>query len=545
MFHQSNTDSQKTLIDKVFVNFDQVAIDDVYPTCENKEQDVDSELGHKAVLIRIGHKPPPDKGFKAVVWKTFKAKVRELDEDKDLAESIAKCDPDRLASREAIDELAGKVIQTLQNIVDQSTKRVKRKKKTAEKAAIDKLESEEEKLLKDGKGGQPLYRFAEKFFHGIDADEGKDAPSLRQFKNAAEDKLANLNLGDAKDTNVIINRLFGDSEKVIATFPTMKEFKRLVLSTSNSGAKDSHGLTLKLTKTAIRNSKTIRCTLYSLMRAMARLGYVPRDWKVDLISFLYKKKGDRRDAKNWRPITIAACLGKHFDKLLLFQLKRLRNINPDNHAYINDKSCLTAVLALMDFFKTVREKAKEAKEEDCLLIPMISLDDISSAFESIDHNMIDEVLRNTFAEGTDFDVRGAIRSYLDRKSEIVDRKTGEKVSLERTYDHKTSPQGSSLSPVLWRIFDAIFTEMYKEQLGDLIAQQPTIVDYFHIAYADGHVTVIVIKVHKDTCHRDMVDDINAITELIRDLLDNASKDAGCGINPSKQKPVIPPAFIGD
>ena len=63
--------------------------------------------------------------------------------------------------------------------------------------------------------------------------------------------------------------------------------------------------------------------------------------------------------------------------------------------------------------------------------------------------MIDECFLN---EG-DFDLKNAIKSYLVRETWVQDKFTGEKVELKRTHSFKTAPQGSTLSPKLWRIFD--------------------------------------------------------------------------------------------
>ena len=71
-----------------------------------------------------------------------------------------------------------------------------------------------------------------------------------------------------------------------------------------------------------------------------------------------QEKGERNDAKYWRPVTIAASLGKHFDRVVLWGLRKMSDENGDNHAYIADRSCLTAVLAAMDFMKKVRDMQK-------------------------------------------------------------------------------------------------------------------------------------------------------------------------------------------
>ena len=86
------------------------------------------------------------------------------------------------------------------------------------------------------------------------------------------------------------------------------------------------------------------------------------------------------------------CLGKHFEKVLLFQLKKIRGINPDNHAYIEDKSCLTAIIELLEFFRSFKTKSALLKKEGCLLIPILMAEDIGSAFESLDHLSMQEII---------------------------------------------------------------------------------------------------------------------------------------------------------
>jgi len=41
-------------------------------------------------------------------------------------------------------------------------------------------------------------------------------------------------------------------------------------------------------------------------------GFIPESWVVGNIIPIYKNKGDSNDPKNFRPITLVSCLGKHF-----------------------------------------------------------------------------------------------------------------------------------------------------------------------------------------------------------------------------------------
>ena len=66
--------------------------------------------------------------------------------------------------------------------------------------------------------------------------------------------------------------------------------------------------------------------------------------------------------------------------------------------------------------------------------------------------------------------------------------------------------------------------------------------FFHVAYADDHVTIMVLKVKKSECVTKTKGRINAVAGICRDLLDRATKAVGCGINPDKSELIVPPRY---
>ena len=57
MYHKHKEGAAKRYIDKVFANFAEVAVLEAYPSCENREQNLEEDIGHKSILIRIGRVP--------------------------------------------------------------------------------------------------------------------------------------------------------------------------------------------------------------------------------------------------------------------------------------------------------------------------------------------------------------------------------------------------------------------------------------------------------------------------------------------------------
>ena len=74
----------------------------------------------------------------------------------------------------------------------------------------------------------------------------------------------------------------------------------------------------------IKNTKDIMLPLYDkLFNKVLESGQMPNDWLVGLIIPIYKEKGDKKDANNYRGITLLSCLGKLFTSILNTRLYKL------------------------------------------------------------------------------------------------------------------------------------------------------------------------------------------------------------------------------
>ena len=242
-------------------------------------------------------------------------------------------------------------------------------------------------------------------------------------------------------------------------------------------------MSLKQTKTFFQRSKLGFEIYYNLVKATALTGHIPYSWRIDSISFLFKKKGLRSDASNWRPITIAPSLGKHNEKVILWNLRKVYDGNDANHAYLSPRSCITAILSVSEHFKKLRKREKELELVGKRLVVVFSAEDISSAFESIDHGALDTFCEQVFNDkDSEVKIRKLIKNYLTRKSFVVDRDTKEKLEVIKRYDDRTSPQGSILSPAFWRIYDKIFSKLYEDKLDNLVLENEFLDETFHVSY---------------------------------------------------------------
>lgn len=261
-----------------------------------------------------------------------------------------------------------------------------------------------------------------------------------------------------------------------------------------------------------------------IARECAYVGHFPDCWKRDVISFLFKRKGQYEKPKFWRPITIAVSLGKHLEKVVSYFLNLADDGNTQNHAYTPRKSCLTAIIDLQAHLR--RARALKSCHKDQEIVYGVSADDIASAFESVDHRIVIYAIRCMFHNCEIIKIDRLVESYLTRESMVTDHETGQLLVVIRAFAYKTIPQGSILSPKLWRIYDLTFSLLYENSLKRLITHRLTelgkeplgnddpdweaitrveleynqaIICYAGLtAYADDHVTVVAIMIKKLT-----------------------------------------------
>ena len=312
-------------------------------------------------------------------------------------------------------------------------------------------------------------------------------------------------------------------------------FHVISMRASDSGAMDNSQLSLKNTKCIIKNCIPAKNLLFEIFTRICSEGKIPNCLKVDSINFLYKRKGTYNDASNWRPITIAPSIGKIIDKALQYYLNIGPDGNPENHAYIPGRSCLSAVLEVQKAFKANRETADQDKDNEYVTVGIA--EDISSAFESIPAEHAARIIRNKF-DLTRVKLDEIVLSYFDREAKVVDRKTSEKLNIEKRYRFRSSPQGSVISPKLWRYYDGCFTHLFHMHLKVIQEKLGFLSNYAHVSYADDHVVIIQVKVSKGTSRSDLISKIKTVVSLIREALDSATKRFGCGINRTKSEVIL-------
>ena len=182
-------------------------------------------------------------------------------------------------------------------------------------------------------------------------------------------------------------------------------------------------------------------TLTLLLNESIEKNVFPEVLKIAEVVPLYKNKGSRKEATNYRPISLLDPFGKIFEKIIEFQLRAFmeyaEQLTKSQHGYRENHSCDSMIISFL------QEVSDSLRNDDVAVIILL---DCSKAFDSISRPLL---LKKLEKYGIREGALELIRSYL------VDRT--QRVKVGTTYSdflpcHTGVPQGSILGPVLYIIY---------------------------------------------------------------------------------------------
>ena len=180
-----------------------------------------------------------------------------------------------------------------------------------------------------------------------------------------------------------------------------------------------------------------------IVNASLETGLVPQSFKQAIVKPLLKNSGlDPDNLKNYRPVSNLPFVSKILEKVVLEQLSNHIARNGlqvcFQSAYRQHHSTETALLRIVNDLLQVIDKGKST---------ILTLLDLSAAFDTLDHDILLGRLRNTF--GVSDTALNWFHSYLHERKQVVS--IGRSQSKEQNILYGV-PQGSVLGPVLFVLY---------------------------------------------------------------------------------------------
>ena len=214
---------------------------------------------------------------------------------------------------------------------------------------------------------------------------------------------------------------------------TLREVTKLINDIDTSKDSCLEGISSEILKSALQS---IPDKLLLLFERSLKSGVFPRKWARGFVNIL-PKSGDLTNPGNWRPITQTCIPAKLLEKVIQTRLLKilLQNgrISDEQYGFVPERSTQLAVMELTnDLYHAM----------NCNLLTGLLFLDVRKAFDSLNHNILKDKLRNL---GLDRSILLWFESYLNRKQILRynGQDSDEKIVLSGI------PQGSILGPTLF------------------------------------------------------------------------------------------------
>jgi len=438
-------------------------------------------LGHKAILIKLGKWDDEFEQFKTkkTDWKLVHDKLKKLkpEWDKSEGEEMAK----------ALNDWIIKCIEDSSNY-----KKVKIKKKFDTENLMVPVEND--------RASHPWKMFysAVKMLKKNEIRHISKGINNNQFRDNLEAKLKGFPNVDLKMVKSYIDKctenwqLIDDDKLVTNT----KEVRDIITNLSSSGAKDLNGVSVKELK-ELKDNEDVLYGICRVWKQMCKEKMWPKCMKRDKIIYLYKNKGERCDPSKYRPITIVIGISKIFEELLR---RRIVKYLPDfgqgiNHAYKAKHNCQTAVL---DVDKFVNKKKKG-------WVSCAVFIDLRGAYESVEHRILEYLMGKKSTC-----LAGVCKGYVTRRhASITDNEDKSNDVQLRYRKNRSIPQGSIISPWLFRQYCGLFGSWFKNCIGIDVDHEIAVV-----GYADDHV-ILCNAINEKVAKKSVIENVHLFGDICK------------------------------
>ncbi|KAJ1080629.1 hypothetical protein NDU88_000823 [Pleurodeles waltl] len=175
-----------------------------------------------------------------------------------------------------------------------------------------------------------------------------------------------------------------EDKEVLEGDLVLADLKRAILSLPKGRSPGSDGIPVELYATFW---DLVGSDLLEVFRCSMREGLLPNSLRGGCIRLIYKKKGDRADVKNWRPISLLNVDFKILSKTLFLRLRPVVSTVVES-----DQTCGIPGRKISDNLCFVRDVLSYVKDRG-LSLCLLNLDQ-EKAFDRLNHSFMFQVLKH-------------------------------------------------------------------------------------------------------------------------------------------------------
>ena len=254
------------------------------------------------------------------------------------------------------------------------------------------------------------------------------------------------------------------------------------------------GITTKILKVCKQELTPI---LEHLINYSIKEGTFPNCLKHSTIIPIYKKKGDRRNIENYRPISLTSEIAKLFERVIY---KRLETFFETNEVYAKSqhgfRKKLSTTTAISDFLNNVYNKLDERFKVSGIFL------DLSHAFDTVSHSILIDKLYKYGIRGIPLEL---IKSYLTNRVQCTEIKYNKNRKIEKVYSNNSYvtegvPQGSILGPLFFVIYVSDIPELNNSNI---------------VSYADD-TSIVCWEEHSNVLQENLLAKLNSLKQYFAD-----------------------------
>ena len=347
-------------------------------------------------------------------------------------------------------------------------RRIKKKHKLFKRYLLTKEGTDYVRFMQARRRCKKAIKSAKRKFERNIAKHSKTNP--KQFWNYVNGKLkintgiSPLDKGDGTKATSDIDKA-NELNKYFASVFTKENMNNIPKSTPNEFSKGISISEIRVTPEAVANKlskidptkaqgpdkipskilkelgKELSYPISILFNTSLETGEIPEDWLAAEVIAIYKRKGNRSDPANYRPVSLTCILCKILEDLIrdaiVDHMTEYNLYSSSQHGFRKQRSCMSQLIEVMDNFTQMIEDGHD--------IDIIYLD-FKKAFDSVPH---ERLLNKLSSYGIQGNILTWIRSFLSNRVQRV--RVGGAISPTENVVSGI-PQGSILGPILFTIF---------------------------------------------------------------------------------------------